>query len=126
MKTELLRWLAGRDTGMSSRAILAHMARDLTVAAMNGNEMAYPRDPSDLGRCIRLMDIEPNFRLRIAEMAHYSGEWARLSAHWSELEALYQEELAGGTGYAVRTHDRMFELIYEKPYPRRPVAESEG
>jgi hypothetical protein len=118
MKPELLNWLASNDTGLSSRAILAHMMLDTTVAAMNGWRMEYPHDPADLGRCIRLMDIEPSFRARILEMGHYSPQWARLAAHWSELEALYHEEVPEHQGRAERTYCRMFELIYEKPHPR--------
>jgi hypothetical protein len=126
LKEHLLKWLAGRDTGLSSRFILAYMERDTTVSAMDGFEINYPHDPSDLGRCIRLMDIEPTYRTRIMEMAHLCPEWAAMASHWSELEALYREELAEDTGRAERTYYRMFELIHGKPYPRRPVAESEA
>jgi hypothetical protein len=94
---------------MSSRAILAWMERDLTVAAMNGNRMEYPRDPADLGRCIRLLDIEPSYRTRIGEMAQVSPQWARLVAKWAKLEALYREEEP--TGYAPKCGKLMQELI---------------
>ena len=89
MNQALLNWLASGDTGLSSRSILAHMEHDLSVYAMNRNEVHYPRDPADLGRCIRLMDIEPSFRVRIAEMGRYGPEWKALTEHWSELESLY-------------------------------------
>jgi hypothetical protein len=112
MKQELVDWLSGYDTGLSSRALLAFMERDVTVAAMNrGFGMAYPHDPADLGRCIRLMDIEPSYRTRVLEMANVSPEWGRLAAHWTELEALYYAEAPEHKGRAPRLYDRMQELI---------------
>ncbi len=109
LKPELLAWLGNYDTGLSSRAILAWMERDTTVAALDGNRMEYPRDPSDLGRCIRLLDIEPSYRGRMGEMAALSPQWARLVAHWAELEALYHA--AETTGYALHCGLRMRALI---------------
>lgn len=96
MKQSLLDWLAGHDTGLSSRAIVAWLEQDATVAAIDSNRFDYPRDPADLGRCIRLLDIEPNYRARITEMAFISPQWARLTVHWAELEALYHEEEPSG------------------------------
>lgn len=117
MKQALLDWLASYDTGLSSRSILAHMERDLSVLALNYNEVHYPHDPSDLGRCMRLMDIEPSYRLRIAEMGRYSPQWKRLSENWAELERLYH--LGDENGKAYECYYRMFELIYEYPYPAK-------
>lgn len=119
MKGELLEWLAGRDTGASSRALMAYMERDLTLFAAEGWRLAYPLDPDDLGRCIRLMDIEPSYRHRILEMASVSPQWARLAAHWSELETLYREEEPSGN--APRCFALMFLLIHEYEHPRYPV-----
>lgn len=111
LKESLYEWLAGRDTGLSSRAILAWMERDLTVASMNGNRFPYPEDPDDLGRCIRLLNIEPAYRERIAEMAAISPQWARLVDHWDELEKLYYDEVPNHRGLAPRCYARMRELI---------------
>lgn len=108
---KLLEWLASDDTGLSSRAILAHLTGDPVVAAMNKYHWDYPRDPSDFGRCVRLLDIEPSFRACIGEMANICPEWAALATHWGELEALYSEELAEGTGKSPRLYKRMRELI---------------
>jgi hypothetical protein len=102
------------------------MEGDLTVHALNGFRMHFPYDPADLGRCIRLMDIEPSFRVRIQEMRRYSPEWTRLAAHWDELEALYREEVPEHHGSAPRTYARMFELIYERKYRDDPVDKTKG
>jgi hypothetical protein len=124
LKDPLLKWLASDDTGLSSRFILAYMERDTTVSAMDGFRINYPHDPDDLGRCIRLMDIEPSYRERIMELAHLCPEWAALASHWGELEALYHEEVPGHRGSAPRCYYRMYELIHRKPYPGQVATET--
>lgn len=109
LSAKILNWLASYDTGMSSLSIVAWMECDLTVAAMNHNEMRHPLDPADLGRCIRLLDIEPSYRQRIGEMAGVSPQWCALVAHWDELEILYREEEPSGR--APKCYARMRELL---------------
>lgn len=109
LSEKLVEWLAGYDTGLSSLAILAWMERDVSIAAMLHNHLRHPSDPADLGRCIRLMDIEPSYRQRIGEMAAVSPQWARLAAHWSELEALYYK--ADHQGRAEACYQMMRALI---------------
>lgn len=94
------------DTGTSSRAI---------VARMEGSELdnhgfsSHPSDPSDLGRCIRLLDKIPEYRERLLEMCDVSITWAMLVTHWDELEAFYREEESSGK--APKCYARMQELI---------------
>ncbi len=115
LSLKILDWLAGADTGKSSRAIVAWLERDLTVSAMIGNIFAYPCDPADLGRCIRLLDIEPAYRSRILEMSAISPQWARLAANWDALEKQYARELP--SGHARRCYDMMRALIEDRPLP---------
>ena len=45
-----IRWITGRDTGMSSKALWAHM--------MTGTcDGSYPLDADDFGRIARLLDV---------------------------------------------------------------------
>lgn len=99
-------WVLGNDVGLSSLALLAFMERNNLPKS---DRYDHPLDPSDLGRCMKLMDIEPSYRERIHEIAVLSPEWAALSEHWSELEALYLEEYP--TGYAPKCYARMQELL---------------
>jgi hypothetical protein len=94
--------MVGHGTGLSSRQI---------VATMHGvaGQGHHPADPSDLGRCIRLLEIMPEWKPRMKEMGLVSLEWRVLAEHWDELEALYNEEFA--TGRAPKTYDRMRELL---------------
>lgn len=91
-----LAWVLGCDTGDSAMALLATLgssdeARGLARARL-GDHRPAPRDPDDLGRCIRLLD-RFGWGDRIGEMADLP-EWAPLVAAWSELEALYRAEAA--------------------------------
>lgn len=88
MKAELrkaFQWLFAGDTGMSSEAILGHM-----VAGVSSGR--YPYDPSDLGRCLRLLDKFPHWEPRIPEMAKYGPVWVQYSLHWPDLRKSMEEE----------------------------------
>lgn len=82
-------WIGCGDTGLSSIAIWAHF-----TGAARG--MDAPLDPSDFGRCHRLLAKFPEWRARIGEMAGYRP-WKRLAPRWDELEALFLEEKPSGS-----------------------------
>lgn len=98
-------WLQSRDTGISSEAIVTFM-NGVTPNRIGGT---HPHDPADLGRCIRMLEKFPEYRMRLHEMSEVSEVWAQLVANWDELETLYREELP--LRNASKTYDRMHELI---------------
>lgn len=81
-----LLWLAGGDSGMSSKAICYHML------GMK-SDGSFPLDPSDLGRCLRLLELFPEWKPRIGEMARYSPYWAALVERWDELAEMMADEV---------------------------------
>jgi hypothetical protein len=81
-------WLLSGDTGMSSKAIF-HFMR---LGAKGG---WTPSDPSDLGRCLRLLERFPEWRERMPEMANCSPKWARMMPYWDVLEASLLREVGG-------------------------------
>jgi len=98
----LTEWLASDRTGLSS----------LFMAGVLGGfsrPYAYPRDPSDFGRCLGLLDAVPEFRARIGEMKGQGPEWSALIGAWDELESLFLEEKP--LGLAPRCYYRMKELL---------------
>ena len=111
MSKKALNWIVGDDTGISSRAIWTHMMGLPKVPEWAGN---WPLDPSDFGRCYRLLGLMPAWRPRMGEMASYSKQWAALVAVWDELTALYEEEVPNHRGSAPKLYDRMHELLYPK------------
>jgi len=121
MSVTALAWVAGPDTGMSSRAIWAHMMGATPAKEWGG--VAYPADPDDFGRCYRLLCLMPEWRARMGEMARYGRVWAALSGAWDELSWLYETEIGSGQdtahGYfgksAPMLYERMRALIEAKP-----------
>lgn len=81
-----LLWLAGGDSGMSSKAICYHMLG-------MPSDGSYPLDPSDLGRCLRLLELFPEWKPRMGEMARYSEQWAALVERWDELAEMMADEV---------------------------------
>ena len=99
-------WWDCGDTGTSSQSIWQHM---MGVP----DEMRYPLDPDDFGRCYRLV-IAPwagPWKARLEELVQYGGAWERLVCAWAELEKLYLEELPTGRG--PRLWEVMRKLIEE-------------
>jgi hypothetical protein len=90
--TEAMRWVVGPDTGISSETIWKKF-----LGLPLGMRQSPPLDPSDFGRCHRLLHAVPGWRARIGEMATVRS-WAGLVEAWDELEALYLEEEPSGEG----------------------------
>lgn len=97
-------WLASDDTGTSSRYLL----QETIAPQMMPQATAWPADPSDFGRCIRLMEAVPLVREKLSWMAVDGGVWKNLVENWPELENLYREELP--TGKAPKLYVRMKEI----------------
>jgi len=85
------KWINGSDKGSSSKAIWAVMMGE------KPERHAYPNDGSDLGRCMRLLELIPEWRERLFHMASVSEYWAALVAVWPQLEALHRADDAKAT-----------------------------
>lgn len=81
-----MEWLLGDDTGISSKTIFSVMTG--TPCAWTGT----PLDPSDFGRCYRLLALFPEWRDRMHEVSAAYPAWTRLVESWGELTALYEQE----------------------------------
>jgi hypothetical protein len=82
-------WIVRGHTGISSKAIWAHFSiGDGTSSWGRSN----PSDPADFLRCYWLLQLAPEWRGRIAEMAVYPG-WGRLALAWDELEVMLLAEV---------------------------------
>ncbi len=85
-------WMNLGDTGTSSIAIWRHM-QGMQPEWLWGPDP--PRDPSDFGRCYRLLKKFPEWKDRLEEMRCYRG-WTPFVVAWDKLEALYIEEFPTG------------------------------
>jgi hypothetical protein len=105
-KDKIIRWLMSGDTGISSEKILCTM--EGMMPRRNWGS-AHPSDPSDLGRCLRLLAKFPTYFARLSVMKAVSPEWKGLIENWAELESLYWQELPQRS--APRCYARMREII---------------
>lgn len=96
----LIEWLASDDTGLSS----LFMASKLT--GMFKAKYAYPHDPADFGRCLRLVEAVPKLESKIRDMSQHGKEWAVVAANWHE----WAEVCRAGEG---RRLYRLMQLCYE-------------
>jgi hypothetical protein len=86
-------WLQGRDTGTSSLTIYAAITGERSPA----RELDVPQDPSDFGRCYRLLKRFPEWRGQLYKTADLCKKWRPFVEDWDKLTALYEQELASDT-----------------------------
>lgn len=84
----VIEWFASGDNGSSSESIVFHM-----TGCERGACFSYPSDPSDLGRCLRLLARLPEWELRMAEMAQYGPGWAGIVSRWNEIKQSMIDEV---------------------------------
>lgn len=105
------RWLSKGNRGMSSDAMFMH----LTGVPVADDPMAYPGDPSDLGRCRLLIEQVPELAGDLSKMCEVSPYWGALASRWDGLCGLMDTEAPlwrEGKGSCPETFKAM-ELLYE-------------
>lgn len=100
-------WLLSGDTGISSECICAVMT------GSKCRDGSTPSDPSDFGRCYRLLQHFPEWKARMGEVAKKYPEWTALVREWDALTALYEEGIRRKDRCAPKLYARMKELIEE-------------
>ena len=82
-------WLVGNDTGSSSK----WLAATAIAGAIPESKYApsYPRDASDLGRCIRLIESAPSVRNALPLLAAACEKWAALVGKWDVLTTIHNQ-----------------------------------
>jgi len=102
-----LEWFLGTETGLSSRTIFGVLSTRWNCR-INRNESRTPSDPDDFGRCYRLLQRIPEWRVRLGEVSALYPEWQPLVDHWDELTKLWEEE--SPTGACPKLYTLMKEL----------------
>lgn len=90
LSTRLAAWFVSGDTGISSKCIAAVMAG---VPGENIPDQYTPSDPSDLGRCLRLLERFPEWKERLSEMGKLNENWAKILPHWNEAAEMMAQEV---------------------------------
>jgi hypothetical protein len=110
-----LEWARGRDTGLSSLLIFEVLSgREVFELAQWGRSYIVPWDPSDFGRCYRLLKAVPRWRKRLEKVAQKHPRWRPLVDRWDELERLWEEESP------TRTCPKLFALMLELTKEAKP------
>ncbi len=89
-------WIVSDDTGISSRAIWAVMMGAITEPTNDESRFDVPHDPSDFGRCLRLIQAFPEWRGRLHLVPQLIPFWEPVIREWDGLERLYLEEAPSG------------------------------
>lgn len=79
-------WLHGRDTGTSSLTIFSVLMN----ARSPHNRYDIPYDPSDFGRCYRLLELFPDWKPRLPEVSARFPEWIPFVREWDTLTEMYE------------------------------------
>ncbi len=103
------RWWRGTDVGLSSAAIFGALS-DCSYAAVarKFGEGRVPRDADDFGRCVRMLNNIPAFRINLDEVAQAYPDtaWPSFISSWVELESLYGEALTTAIQDLIAAHAR--------------------
>ena len=87
---QVIDWLANGEIGVSSKCMAMWLAFGKRTQDAFG---AYPHDPSDMDRCLKLLKLAPGLRKRLPKMAELNETWAALVARWDEIEAMQMDEI---------------------------------
>jgi hypothetical protein len=101
----LYQWLKTGERGISSETMVEHLTGFPCLSPHFGP--SHPLDPSDFGRCMKLLNAVPELRLRLDEMRTLSPVWNALVDNWDRFEILYIQALASLSGMASELYDEM-------------------
>lgn len=82
------KWLRDGQVGASSRSIHDHM---LGLTPKRGY-YDHPHDPDDLNRCLLLLDLIPEWKPRMGEMAQHGRQWSALAISWESITEMFLRE----------------------------------
>lgn len=84
---KVIDWLASGETGNSSKSL----AFEYLGSAYS--RIDAPHDPSDLGRCLRLIDKVPAVRKAVDALALKHPRWAIAAKAWDEMAQSMENEV---------------------------------
>lgn len=100
------RWLSGGERGISSETMVECMC-GLPPGMLTGRSgQCHPFDPSDFGRCVKLLRSAPELRPLLPKMAEAGPIWAAMVECWERWEQMYDE--------AMRRPDKMARELYDE------------
>jgi len=98
-------WMTSQDTGVSSETMVA-----IALGAEKGRFDA-PHDPSDFGRCYRLVQKVPAIYGAFDRIGELVPAFAGILREWEELCRIYERDLP--TGISNELYERIKQLRKE-------------
>lgn len=92
-------WRDGRDTGTSSLTIWSVV----TQRPNPHGRCDVPHDPSDFGRCYRLLKLFPEWISRLPDVAIKHQDWVPFVREWGKLTEMYEAALSSNSGMEMYT-----------------------
>lgn len=90
-------WIVGPDTGRSSKTIWAVMMGVIVTPQQCDSQYCTPSDPSDFGRCYRMLTLIPEWQPRLSEVSKMFPAWSPFIREWEKMKSLYQTEWDSGS-----------------------------
>ena len=103
-------WIIGRDTGISSKTIWAVMM-NAVPKYQEPFQFDVPKDPSDFGRCYRLLEYFPEWKKRLNEVSDQFPKWKPLIREWTNMTKLYERDVESGNS------KELFDLMQDLNWP---------
>ena len=113
---KVMQWQAKGHVGVSS-ATMASIALGLK-RNIYGSRFDAPSDPSDLKRCMLLVEEIPEIKDAFPAIAEECKQFAPIIDEWDSLISLLKKEISLDTGRAPETYKRMKELLGHSGGPR--------
>jgi hypothetical protein len=110
---DAMEWIIGNDTGISSKNIWT-VATGLPLYDMPYYYRGMtPADPSDFGRCYRLLKCFKNPDEVMAKVAERFPNWKPLVREWKTLTQMYETAVSSPEGRAPEMYNLMQKLNEE-------------
>jgi len=106
-----IQWFRSGDTGTSSETIFD------TMTGVPVKRHGIPWDPSDFGRCYRLLTAFPEWKERMGEVSARFPEWKPFVDNWAKMEELYERDLP--TDKSADLYNLMITLRGDSPHSRK-------
>ncbi len=114
MESKLIHWFASGDTGVSSETMAC------VASGVPPSKIKYcdgPHDPSDFGRCYRLVKAVPEIRRHFPTIAKKVPAFREILKNWDDLVSIYERDFASGKSQDL--YDRIKELRGDRPIARQ-------
>lgn len=105
VKEKAMFWLNYGEKGMSSETMWNCLMGNKNFS------VNHPYDPSDFRRCHSLLEMVPEWRLRLDEVSKLSKQWKNLTKNWDKLTEMLLELQQMKSGQTNGMYDFMQTLI---------------